>query len=314
MPVQEIRVEDAGYTGRLDLFLARALARNFSRSQIQRLIRSGAVTVDGRRVSAHYRLKRGETIQVESGERPPDETRAEEIPIEILAEDEDILIVNKPAGMVVHPACGNPHHTLVNALLFHLSKDAGTTRRVAPALSSVGGPARPGIVHRLDKDTSGVMVVAKNDLAHAHLARQFKNQTLERIYRVVVRGVVQHDEGLCEEPVGRAFLNRKKIMVKPSGGKDAQTYYRVLKRYRKATLLEVRLRTGRTHQIRVHMAHLGYPVLGDVIYGVSHPFILRQAVHALALGLVHPRTREKLFFEAPLPEDMTKLLAHLESE
>ena len=199
---------------------------------------------------------------------------------------------------MVHPANGNQDKTLVNALLFHVKK-----------LSNVGGAIRPGIVHRLDKDTSGIMIVAKSDFVHAFLSEQFRDQSIERVYRVLVRGVVQHEEGLCEEPVGRAFLNRKKVVIKPSGGKEALTYFRVLERFTDATLLELRLHTGRTHQIRVHMAYMGYPVIGDAFYGVKSPWINRQCVHALALGFVHPRTQKPMRFECPIPEDFENILA-----
>ena len=303
MPRQEILIEAGGEGKRVDLTLARILADRFSRSQIKKMIGQGMIKVEGREVSAHYAVKAGEKISVEWGEPEDDSTRAEDIPLEIIFEDEDLLLVNKPAGMVVHPASGNPHHTLVNALLFH-------TR----GLSSLGGAVRPGIVHRLDKDTSGIMVVAKNDRAHALLARQFKRHSIERIYRVVVRGVVQHEEGVCEEPVGRAFLNRKKVVVKPSGGKEALTFFRVLKRFAKATLLEVRPQTGRTHRIRVHMAHLGHPVLGDSFYGIVSPWIGRQAVHAFALRFLHPRTQDEVYFESPVPDDIARLLSRLQSE
>ncbi len=303
MPHQKFLIDESQSGKRLDLYLAEALGDRFSRSQIKKLIEALAVKVNQKDVSAHYRVKEGDRIETEWGERDHDETRAEDIPIHIIHEDEDLLLVHKPVGMVVHPAHGNPHHTLVNALLFHVK-----------GLSSLGGPVRPGIVHRLDKDTSGIMVVAKNDRAHAFLAKQFKQHTIERIYRVIVKGVVQHEEGVCEEPVGRAFLNRKKVIVKPSGGKEAETYYRVLKRYPKATLLEVHPRTGRTHQIRVHMAHLGHPVLGDLFYGVPSPKISRQAVHALALRFEHPRTRKRVYYETYLEEDMQSLLRFLEKE
>lgn len=302
MPGDEtLIVEEQDQGLRLDLHLSRVLCDRYSRSQIKKLIEEGCIRVNQRTVSAHYRVKTGEQIEVRPPERPPDETRAEDIPLEILHEDEDLLAVNKPAGMVVHPAHGNPNHTLVNALLFH-----------AKGLSGVGGALRPGIVHRLDKDTSGVMVIAKHDHAHASIARQFKNQTVERVYRVAVRGVIQHDEGMIEEPVGRAFLNRKKVVIKPSGGKEAATYFRVIRRYAKATFLEVRPQTGRTHQIRVHMKHLGHPVLGDPLYGITSPFISRQCVHALSLGFTHPGTGQRVAYEAPLPEDILHLLSELE--
>ncbi|MCM8774769.1 MAG: RluA family pseudouridine synthase [Candidatus Omnitrophica bacterium] len=303
MSVQEIIVEEKDRGIRLDLFLARMLSQGFSRSQVQKLIHEGAVRVGGREVLSHYRVKAGDRITMESGTNAPEETRAEDIPIDIIYEDADLIVVNKPAGMVVHPAHGNPYHTLVNALLFHVQE-----------LSKLGSPVRPGIVHRLDKDTSGLLVVAKNEQSHADLSRQFKNHTIERAYQAVVYGVVQHDEGLCEEPVGRAFLNRKKVVVKPSGGKSATTYFRVLRRFRKATLLEVRPKTGRTHQIRVHMKHLGHPVLGDALYGIPSQTIDRQALHAFSLGLCHPRTRQKCYWECPLPDDMKKLIASLEQD
>ena len=300
MPKQDILIEVSDEGKRLDVTLARIFADRFSRSQIKKMIGQGLVKVGGREVSAHYPVKAGEKIAVEWGESVDDSMRAEDIPIEILAEDEDVIVVNKPPGMVVHPACGNPHHTLVNALLFH-----------ARGLSSLGGAVRPGIVHRLDKDTSGVMVVAKNDQAHAFLARQFKDHQIDRTYEAMVQGVVQHEEGLIDEPVGRAFLNRKKVVVKPSGGKSALTYYRVKERFKRATWLEVKPRTGRTHQIRVHLAHLGHPVLGDSFYGVKTPAIQRQALHASMLGFLHPRTRQKVSFHSELPSDMEGLIRFL---
>ncbi len=298
-----IQVEPEEQGKRLDIYLSNVLADLFSRSQIKKMIDAGAVKVQGGMVSPHYKVKAGEKVEVEIPEVSDDGSRAENIPLDILHEDEDLILVNKPHGMVVHPAHGNPHHTLVNALLFH-------TR----SLSESGGAARPGIVHRLDKDTSGIMVIAKNDRAHTLLAKQFKNQTIERFYRVIVRGVVQHDEGLCEEPVGRAFLNRKKVVIRPSGGKDALTHFKILKRFSKASLLDVRPQTGRTHQIRVHMQHIGHPVIGDLFYGVPSPWISRQAVHAFALGFVHPRTRLRVYQECPIPRDMQDLLRHLETE
>lgn len=303
MPVREIRVESADEGKRLDRYLAEALAERFSRSQIKKWIERGGVKINAREVAAHYKVKPGDQIHVELIEAEGPHTRAENIPLEILYEDEELLLVHKPAGMVVHPAQGNPAHTLVNALLYHVQK-----------LSGISGAARPGIVHRLDKDTSGIMIIAKNDRAHAFLAKQFKNQTMERNYRVVVKGVVQHQEGRVEEPVGRAFLNRKKIMVKPSGGKEALTFFRVIERFSKASLLELRLHTGRTHQIRVHMRHMDHPVLGDAIYGVTSPWISRQAVHAFGLSFTHPVTQKKMHFECPMPADMLSLLKHLADE
>ncbi|MBI2166667.1 MAG: RluA family pseudouridine synthase [Candidatus Omnitrophica bacterium] len=287
---------------RLDQFLAAKLTLQFSRSQIKRLIEAGQIEVAGAPAfSAHQRVRAGQTVRVESYVRRGEETRAEAIPIEIVYEDPELLVVNKPAGMVVHPAHGNPSHTLVNALLYHIQ-----------SLSRAGGPLRPGIVHRLDKDTSGLLVVAKSDSVHAALADQFRDHRIDRTYEAFVRGVVQHEEGEIDEPVGRAFLNRKRVVVRPAGGKSAVTYYRVRRRFPRASWLEIRPRTGRTHQIRVHLAHLGYPLLGDSLYGIQSPGIDRQALHASKLGFVHPRTREKLVFEAPLPADLRSLVSFLE--
>lgn len=298
----EFLVEGSEAQERLDVFLARKLADRFSRAHLQKMIKSGGVLVDGKSVTPHYAVKSGEKVRVEKFERPEEDLRAEPIPIEILFEDDDLMIVNKPAGMVVHPAHGNPNHTMVNALLYHVQ-----------SLSHTEDKVRPGIVHRLDKETSGVMVVAKNDRAHAKLAEQFKQHTIERVYHAIVRGVIQHDEGTCEEPVGRAFLNRKKVIVKPSGGKEATTCFRVVKRFANATLVEIRPKTGRTHQIRVHLAHMGHPVLGDTFYGIPFPPIKRQALHASSLGFEHPRTRERVSFTTEFPEDMRELLRFLES-
>ncbi|MFZ5802970.1 MAG: RluA family pseudouridine synthase [Candidatus Omnitrophota bacterium] len=301
--IERITVEAGMPEERLDVYLARCLADRFSRTKIKKLIEEGKIRIQGAQVAAHRLIREGEVIELDPVLHQPEDTRAENIPIKILHEDEDLLVVDKPAGLVVHPAHGNPDHTLVNALLYHTNH-----------LSGAGGPIRPGIVHRLDKETSGVMVVAKNDRAHASLGNQFKNHTIVRMYLAAVKGVVQHDEGLCEEPVGRAFLNRKKIVIKPSGGKDAKTHFRVARRYRKASLLEVRPKTGRTHQIRVHMAHLGHPVLGDLLYGVASPWIDRQALHAAVLEFRHPTTLQRISFKSPLPDDMERLLGALAQE
>lgn len=303
MNAEEVIVaeEKAGF--RIDVYLAEIFGERLSRSQVKKLISEERISLMGRSVTAHYKVKAGDRIRVVWSETRDFEAHAEDIPIEILHEDDALIVVNKPAGMVVHPAHGNYEHTLVNALLFHSGK-----------LSRSDDVMRPGIVHRLDKDTSGVMVVAKHDRAHRFLAQQFKEHTIERVYHAVVRGIVQHEEGVCEEPVGRAFLNRKKIIIRPTGGKDAVTFFRVSRRYRDATLLEVRPQTGRTHQIRVHMSFIGHPILGDSLYGGTSAYIQRQALHAKILGFQHPVTREWMSFETDLPEDMRRALAKLETE
>jgi 23S rRNA pseudouridine1911/1915/1917 synthase len=299
----EFLIEPMEAEQRLDVFLAQKMSHQHSRSHLQKMIKNGAVLVDGKSVTSHYAVKEGERVRVEKLDMPAEDLPAEAIPLEIVYEDDDCLVVNKAAGMVVHPAHGNPRHTLVNALLFHVQN-----------LGNSQDTVRPGIVHRLDKDTSGLLVVAKNDYAHDKLARQFKDHTIDRVYNAIVRGVVQHDEGVCEEPVGRAFLNRKKVVVRPSGGKDAVTFFRVLKRFSKATFVEIRPKTGRTHQIRVHFAHMGHPVLGDTLYGVPFPPIKRQALHALSLGFEQPRTKKWISLTSELPEDMQGLLRFLESQ
>lgn len=288
---------------RLDVFLAEKMSDRHSRAHLQKMIKNGAVVVNGLTMTPHYPVKGGDKVRVEKLDAPIEDLPAEAIPLDIVYEDDDCLVVNKSAGMVVHPAHGNPRHTLVNALLFHVQ-----------SLGNAADKVRPGIVHRLDKDTSGLLVVAKNDHAHDRLARQFKDHTIDRVYNAVVRGVVQHDEGFCDEPVGRAFLNRKKVVIRPSGGKEALTFFKVLKRFKNATFVEIRPKTGRTHQIRVHFAHLGHPVLGDKLYGVPFPPIKRQALHALTLGFEQPRTKKWISLTSELPEDMQGLLRFLQSE
>lgn len=289
---------------RIDTYLARKLVSELSRSQLRKYFANGSITVNGALCKPHAIVKAGDEVHASIVTESGLSAEPQEIPLDIVYEDKDLLVVNKPVGMVVHPAHGSREHTLVNALLFHVGKELAQTSDVL----------RPGIVHRLDKDTSGLIVVAKNEMAHASLARQIKNRTAKRIYWSIVKGVVQHDEGECREPIGRAFLNRKKIIVKPSGGKSALTHFRVLKRYKRATLLEVSLGTGRTHQIRVHMAHLGHPVLGDLFYGIRSPHIARQALHAKKLIFQHPRSGKTVTLESKLPEDMVHLLKELEQE
>ncbi len=287
---------------RLDYFLAKELTELFSRTKIKQLIEEGKITLNGRAVKPHLQIMPGDKISIIYELEAPELTRAESIPIDVVYEDEDIIVVNKPPGMVVHPGCGNPSGTLVNALLHHTK-----------SLSLAGDAIRPGLVHRLDKDTSGLLVIAKNDLAHRFLANQFKRHDIDRRYWVFVKGVVQHDEMRSDEPLGRSVMNRKRVIVKPDDGKPSITNFRVLQRFQNATLVEARPETGRTHQIRVHLRVLGYPVLGDLVYGVASAFINRQALHAKELGFIHPRTKKKLFFTSNLPPDMELLLKELQS-
>lgn len=296
----EIKPEQAGI--RLDVCLAKLFPDRFSRSRVQKLIESKKILVNHSETTANYKIKSGDQVSIEDVRETDWKARAENIPLDILFEDESLLLINKPAGLVVHPAKGHFEHTLVNALLYHCT-----------SFQKQSGSMRPGIVHRLDKDTSGVMVIAKNERVHAALAEQFKEHQIEKVYRTVVQGVVQHDEGMIEEPVGRAFKNRKKIIIRPSGGKEALTFFQVIKRLPNATFLEIRPRTGRTHQIRVHMNYMGHPIYGDYLYGVPSEWIDRQALHAFSLSFCHPATGKRCYGEAALPADMTHLIRRLET-
>ncbi len=301
MALQTFHINKENVGRRLDAFLAGQLADQFSRTQIKSFIVSGKVTVNGEvQKKPKFMLYENQTVVTNFEPVAIDQVRAEDIPIEVVFEDEDILVVNKPAGMVVHPACGHLSGTLVNALLHHVK-----------TLSKVGGEIRAGIIHRLDKNTSGLLVVAKNDEAHGFLAREFKHHRVRKIYWAVVKGVVQHDEMHSEEPLGRSDGDRRKVVVKPEGGRESRTHFKVLKRFKTATLVEARPETGRTHQIRVHLKHLHYPVLGDQDYGVASPLIHRQALHSKTVSFVHPRSQKKLSFDSDLPKDMKELLKSL---
>ncbi|HHY46164.1 MAG TPA: RluA family pseudouridine synthase [Firmicutes bacterium] len=290
---------------RLDVYVASRLEvpqGSLSRSTVQRLIDSGNIVVNGRPCRPSYRVRAGDVI---SGlVPPPEEPHAdpEDIPIDILYEDSDIIVVNKPRGMTVHPGAGNPSGTLVNALLAHCGD-----------LSGVGGVMRPGIVHRLDKDTSGVMVVAKNDASHLELSRQFKAREVHKTYIALVRGAVDPPEGTISSMIGRHPVHRKKMAVTEHGGKPAVTRYRTIERLPGYTLLEVHPETGRTHQIRVHLAWVGHPVAGDSLYGGRDPRlpISGQALHAASLEFRHPRTGRRMRFCAPLPDDMARIMKML---
>jgi 23S rRNA pseudouridine1911/1915/1917 synthase len=293
---------------RLDAYL-RSQLPGVSRGAIQRLLAEGHIRVNDRPAKASHHPKAGEVVSVTWPEAQPSAARPEDIPLEILYEDEDLLAVNKPAGLVVHPAAGHAAHTLVNALLHHC----------AGQLSGIGGVARPGIVHRLDKDTSGCLVVAKNDAVHLHLSGQFAARAVEKTYEAIVCGQWPGAGGEIDVPISRHRLDRKRMAA--GTGRPARTTFRVLELLRGATRLEVDLHTGRTHQIRVHFQHLGFPLVGDLVYGRRHNARLRettgcraprQMLHARRLALTHPRTGRRLVFEAPLPGDFVFVLQTLQ--
>ncbi|AJQ27413.1 RluA family pseudouridine synthase [Pelosinus fermentans] len=286
---------------RLDVFLTKQKP-DTSRSAVQRLISSGDVIVNEKIVKANYKVQALDDIQVSIPEIKTLELTAEEIPLAILYEDNDIIIINKSRGMVVHPAAGNYNGTLVNALLEHCED-----------LSGINGVARPGIVHRLDKDTSGVMVVAKSDRAHVSLAKQIKDRTASRRYLAIVYGNIKEDHGVIKAPIGRHPSDRKKMSVTFTNSKEATTKFRVMERFGDYTLVECKLLTGRTHQIRVHMTYIGHSVVGDPKYGPGRmPFsIIGQALHSAELRISHPVTEEIMIFTAPLPEDMEMILKEL---
>ncbi len=289
---------------RLDSFLAESA--DISRSAAARLAESGAVSVNGKNVEKKYILKAGDEVDFTPPPAKELDVIPENIPLDIIYEDDDIIVINKPSGMVVHPAAGNESGTLVNALLFHCSS----------SLSGIGGVMRPGIVHRIDKDTSGLLVVAKNDEAHISLSKELEEHGVIREYHALVRGGFRNDEGLVDAPIGRHPIDRKKMAVVKSGGKRALTHYRVKKSYGDITYLTLWLETGRTHQIRVHMSYIGHALLGDEVYSSSktrfeklHASLLDgQALHAKALTLTHPKTRERMHFECPLPSNFQRLV------
>jgi len=287
---------------RLDSFLAERI-EDFTRTAVASLIEKGNVTVNGKAVKKNYKLSIGEEIEVNIPEPLELDLSAENIPLEIAFEDAHLLVVNKPKGMVVHPAPGNYEHTLVNALLFHCEG----------SLSGINGVMRPGIVHRIDKDTSGLLMVAKNDTAHKFLAEQIKEHSFYREYEAVVVGNIKNDNGTVSAPIGRHPVKRKQMAVTYKNSKPATTHYEVIKRYKGFTHLRLRLETGRTHQIRVHMAHLGHPVAGDTVYGGKNTFgLCGQCLHAKTLGFIHPKSREYMEFSSSLPEYFAKFLKRLE--
>ena len=300
--MQEYLVPEEAAGTRIDKFLADACP-DLSRSFLQKLLKESSVTADGKAVKSSFKVNGGETIAFEVPKPQEAAIEAENIPLDILYEDSDVILVNKPKGMVVHPAAGHYTGTLVNALMYHC-KDQ---------LSGINGVMRPGIVHRIDMNTTGVLVVCKNDFAHNSLAEQLKVHSITRVYYAIVFGNLREDEGTVHAPIGRHPTDRKKMSIHSKQGRDAITHYRVLERFGAYTFIECRLETGRTHQIRVHLASIGHPLLGDVVYGSKKPVpgLAGQTLHAGVLGFIHPRTGEYVEFSAPLPAYFEELLEKL---
>lgn len=290
------KVDPASAKKRLDLFLS-TIQQEISRSQVQRLIELEKVSVNGAPARAKYKVKPGDIIEVHVPDPTPLDMPAEDIPLSIVYEDDCMVVVDKPPGMVVHPAPGHYTGTLVNALLHH-----------CPDLTGIGGVERPGIVHRLDKDTSGLVLVAKTDTAHRSLAQQLKQRTIKKVYLALVRGIVKAETGVIDLPIGRHKVHRKKMAPQKEGGRAAVTAYEVIARYEHFTYLRLHPKTGRTHQIRVHVASLGHPIIGDITYGgkldEKHMKMPRQALHAHKLEITHPLSEEPKIFVSPLPPDM----------
>ena len=289
---------------RLDAYIAQK-CENLSRTMIQKLIEDGEILVNGQEKKISYKTKQGDVIEIHIPEAKEINLKAQDIPLDVVYEDDDIIIVNKPKGMVVHPANGNPDGTLVNAVMA-LCKGS---------LSGIGGEIRPGIVHRLDKDTSGLIIIAKNDVAHINLSKQIKDRRVKKIYIALVKGNVSENEATVNMPIGRSTKDRKKMAVRKDG-KEAITHFKVLKRYGKYTLLELKIDTGRTHQIRVHMAEIGHPVVGDMIYsnGKNEFGIEGQMLHAKSLDFQHPVTGKQIHLEAELPKYFEEILSKLDKQ
>ena len=296
----QVEKENAGI--RIDKYLSDN-TEDISRSYLQKLLKEKSITVNEKEIKANYKVQEGDVVSVSVPEPGEPDILPEEIPLDILYEDDSLMVVNKPKDMVVHPSAGHLSGTLVNAVLFHCKGN----------LSGINGIMRPGIVHRIDKDTTGALLICKTDTCHRILAEQLKVHSITRKYRAVVQGNLKDDEGTIEGPVGRHPADRKKMAINYKNGKEAVTHYRVLERFGNATYIECQLETGRTHQIRVHMASIGHPLLGDTTYGSSkNPYHLQgQALHAMVIGFLHPVTNTYMEFTAPLPEYFLKLLEKL---
>ena len=304
MEIEKYRVKQEEQGKRLDMYVSNQ-SSEITRTTAQRLIEQGNVLVNGKKQKVAYKILSGDVVTIEKVEPKAIELKAQEIPIDVIYEDDDIIVVNKPKGMVVHPANGNPDGTLVNAIMA-ICKDS---------LSGIGGEIRPGIVHRLDKDTSGLLIVAKNDKAHVNMSEQIKNHEVKKTYIALVRGIVKENEATIDMPIGRSTSDRKKMAV-VKNGRNAVTHIKVLKRYDKYTLLEINIETGRTHQIRVHLSYIGYPIIGDYIYsnGKNEFGVVGQCLHAKCLEFKHPITGEKMMLEAPLPDYLENILKQLDGE
>lgn len=287
---------------RIDRFLSKDL-ETLSRSYLQKLLKDGEISVNGKPVKANYKVSEGDKIQIRIPEPENPDILPENIPLDILYEDDDILVVNKPKGMVVHPAPGHYSHTLVNAVMYHCGE----------RLSGINGVLRPGIVHRIDMDTTGSLLICKNDHAHQILAEELKEHSITRRYHAIVHGNIKEDTGTVNAPIGRHPVDRKKMSTKAPNGRHAVTHYKVLERFGDYTYIECELETGRTHQIRVHMSSIGHPILGDTVYRPAKcPYKLQgQTLHAKILGIMHPTTGEYMEFDAPLPDYFSDLLQRL---
>ena len=302
--IKEIRITEQNINQRLDMYIA-SLDLDLSRSMVQKMIENRQVLVNDKVPKTSYKTKLNDILKISIDEPQETTLKAQDIPLDIIYEDDDIIVVNKAKGMVVHPGNGNPDGTLVNAVLEHCKGN----------LSGIGGEIRPGIVHRLDKDTSGLIVIAKNDKAHINLSKQIQERSVRKIYTALVRGVIPEDTATINMPIGRSRQDRKKMAVRKDG-KEAITHIKVIKRYSKYTLIRVKIDTGRTHQIRVHMAEIGYPVVGDEVYsnGKNEFGIHGQMLHSTSLDFVHPITGKQMHFEAPLPKYFIEVLNKLDNK
>ena len=299
--MNEYKIKKEEQNIRLDKIISE-LEQDISRTAIQRMIDEGNILVNERKVKTSYKVAEGDLITILDEEPKETDLVPQDIPLNIIYEDDDILIINKEKGMVVHPGAGNPDGTLVNAIM----------AKCKDSLSGIGGKIRPGVVHRIDKDTSGLVIIAKNDKTHIDISEQIKNREVEKTYLALVRGNIKENEAVINMPIGRSTKDRKKMAVEKKG-KEAITEFKVLEKYDGFTYIEVKIKTGRTHQIRVHMAEIGYPIVGDEVYSNGrNPFNVKgQMLHAAKLGFIHPSTKEKVVFEAPLPEYFQNVLGNL---